>query len=78
MTLPLPPRPKLGRRERWLLVATVVVVGEGVLAKFGLAASETSLMFLVSTIAGFIGAETYRPSGTSGIGSSTPPTPTPE
>ena len=75
MTLPLTPRPKLGRRERWLLVATVVVVGEGVLAKFGLAASETSLMFLVSTIAGFIGAETYRPSG---MGSSTPPTPTPE
>lgn len=75
MTLPLPPRPKLGRRERWLLVATVVVVGEGVLGKFGLAASENVLLILLGAIISFVGAETYRPSG---MGSSTPTTPTPE
>jgi hypothetical protein len=61
----LPPRPKLGKRERWLVVAVVLTVGEGIAGYFGFAATAEHVSITLGAIIAFVGGETYRPSGMS-------------
>lgn len=61
----LPPRPLLGRRERWLAVATALVVVEGIAARLDVAPPSEHVSILLAAIITFVGADTIRPSGTS-------------
>lgn len=63
MSTPLPPRPKLGRRERWLAVAVVLGIGQGIASAHGYAMPESTLTMIVTAILGFVAGDTYRPSG---------------
>jgi hypothetical protein len=63
MSKQLPQRPALGRRERWLAVATAVVVLEGGAMKLGIAPPAEHVSILLAAIIAFVGADTIRPSG---------------
>lgn len=60
----LPPRPPFGKRERWLAVACVLSVTNGVASHFGAGVSDGVLMSLLGLIGSFVVGDTYRPSGT--------------
>lgn len=61
----LPPRPKLGKRERWLAVGLAFGTAQGILAGHGYGLSDGALMVLLGALVTFIGGETYRPTGVS-------------
>lgn len=61
----LPSRPKLGRRERWLAVAVLFVIVEGIAAKLGVTVPAEHVSITLGAIIAFVGGETWRPSGTS-------------
>ena len=61
----LPSRPKLGRRERWLAVAVLFVMVEGIAAKLGVTVPAEHVSITLGAIIAFVGGETWRPSGTS-------------
>lgn len=63
MATPLPPRPRLGRRERWLAVAVLLGVGQGIAGAHGYAMPESALTMIVTAILGFVAGDTIRPSG---------------
>jgi hypothetical protein len=65
MSSPLPSRPRLGRRERWLLVAVLLGTGQGIAGAHGYAMPESTLTMIVTSILGFVAADSYRPSGMS-------------
>lgn len=60
----LPPRPKLGKRERWLVVAVVLTVGEGIAGHFGFASPSEHVSITLGAIISFVVGDTYRASGT--------------
>lgn len=60
----LPARPALGRRERWLAVATLLVVVEGLAVRLDVAPPPEHVSILLAAIITFVGADTIRPSGT--------------
>jgi hypothetical protein len=61
---PLPPRPKLGKRERVFYLTLAWVTIEGIGGHFGWGVSETILMSIVTLAGVVIGGDTYRASGT--------------
>ena len=69
MGKPLPARPMMGRRERWLAVATAVVLLEGGAMKLGIAPPAEHVSILLAAIIAFVGADTIRPSGVTRGGS---------
>lgn len=60
----LPPRPALGKRERWIAVACTLSVLNGVACHFAAGVSDGVLMSLLGLIGSFVLSDTYRPSGT--------------
>jgi len=64
MASALPPRPRLGRRERWLLVAVVLTVGEGIAGHFGVAAEVEHVTITLGAIIAFVAGDSYRATGT--------------
>jgi hypothetical protein len=61
----LPSRPSLGRRERWLAVAVLFVMSEGLAIRLGITVPAEHVSIALGAIIAFVGGETWRPSGTS-------------
>lgn len=64
MSAPLPPRPRLGRRERAFYLTMAWVSLCTVSAYLGAPVSETVTMAVVTLAGVVIGGDTYRASGT--------------
>lgn len=61
----LPSRPSLGRRERWLAVAVLFVMVEGIAAKLGVTVPAEHVSITLGAIISFVVGDSWRATGTS-------------
>ncbi len=59
----LPPRPTIGRRERWMLVAIALLPLEAAATALGAAVPAEHVAIVLTLIGAFVAADTWRPSG---------------
>jgi len=61
----LPSRPSLGRRERWLAVAVLFVMSEGIAIRCGITVPAEHVSIALGAIISFVVGDSWRATGTS-------------